>query len=138
MINDLGGDDQQRTDSGLAKTQPTKPVKRKDRPALSLEGGATAPGIGGVEASIRGLLANLDGQLSEVEADQARDILEAVLPEFVRIRTGQSPARIAGLVDAQAGEVVASVLPQFRAISEGIGSELSALAIQLIAEAAAA
>ena len=84
--------------------------------------------------SIRFEADRIDSAMTSIESQQARDLVDEVLPQFAQWRANQSPDRIAQHIEDYGKEVAEDLLPKFRSYSQAIGTELREVAASALGE----
>ena len=84
--------------------------------------------------SIRFEADRIDSEMTSIESQQARDLVDEVIPQFAQWRAKQSPDRVAQHIEDYGKEVAEDLLPKFRNYSEALGTELREVAASALGE----
>ena len=84
--------------------------------------------------SIRFEADRIDSEMTSIESQQARDLVDEVIPQFAQWRAKQSPDRVAQHIEDYGKEVAEDLLPKFRSYSQALGTELREVAASALGE----
>ena len=84
--------------------------------------------------SIRFEADRIDSEMTSIESQQARDLVDEVLPQFAQWRANQSPDRVAQHIENYGKEVAEDLLPKFRNYSQALSAELCEVAASALGE----
>lgn len=84
--------------------------------------------------SIRFEADRIDSEMTLIESQQARDLVDEVLPQFAQWRANQSPDRVAQHIEDYGKEVAEDLLPKFRNYSQALSAELCEVAASALGE----
>ncbi len=124
------------TQSGLDRSTP-KPITRGDRASLQKANRIELEPqdfTSQADSSLRDQLVKVDGLISQAESSKARDMVDNVVPEFMRWRTAQSPDRVAEHIKDYGREVAESLTPKFHAFGEQLGAQLDSVSASILAD----
>lgn len=128
------------SDSAIERSTP-KPITRAQRFELQqahqidLKTGDSSDGRKtSAMDSIRFEADRIDSEMTSIESQQARDLVDEVLPQFAQWRASQSPDRIAQHIENYGKEVAEDLLPKFRSYSQALGTELREVAASALGE----
>ena len=122
--------------SGLERSTP-KPITRAERAALQKANRIELEPqdfTSDADSSLREQIVRVDDLFSREEANRARDMVDSVLPEFMRWRTAQSPDRVAEHIQGYGQEVVESLTPKFHSFGEQLGAQLDSVSASVLAK----
>jgi hypothetical protein len=122
--------------SKLERSTP-KPITRADRASLQKANCIELEPqdfTSHADSSLRDQLVKVDDLISQEEANKARDMVDSVMPEFMRWRTAQSPDRVASHIQDYGQEVAESLTPKFHSFGEQLGAQLDSVSASVLAE----